>query len=156
MSVQNLVNALDSSLQAEIGGKDIQIGLLDVQERAIAARDVDQLAAATLDLQKEMQREIDRAAKRAGILADLARALGIEGHVRVGTIASALGPRGESLAIRRVELRAKCAESMRKTRRLATIVRGHSSLVEEALGRFLSPDPSGAPLGRGSLVDAEA
>jgi len=35
-------------------------------------------------------------------------------------------------------------------------VRGHAALVEEALGRFLSPDPSGTPLGRGSLVDAEA
>jgi hypothetical protein len=156
VNTQNLVLALDSNLQAEIGGKDVQLELLDRQERAIAARDVDALAEATCALQKELQREIERATKRAGIIANLARALGIEGHVRVGTIAAALGARGESLASRRLELRAKCATSVRKTRHLGALVRGHASLVEEALGRFLSPDPSGAPLGRGSLVDAEA
>jgi hypothetical protein len=41
-------------------------------------------------------------------------------------------------------------------RRVSALVRLQASIVEEALGRFLAPDPSGAPLGRGSLVDAEA
>ncbi len=156
MNVQNLVHALDASLQAEIGGKDAQLALLDRQEHAITARDVDALSDATRDLQKEIQREIDRATKRAGIMQSLAHALGLEGDVRVGHIVDAIGARGVSLANRRLELRAKCATSVRKSRRVAALIRGHASLVEEALGRFLSPDPSGAPLGRGSLVDAEA
>lgn len=156
MNVQNLVLALDASLQAEIGGKEIQIALLDRQERAIADRDVDALADATRDLQKELTREIDRATKRSSIMTNLARALDLPLPVRVGTIADALGSRGASLSSRRIELRASCAASVRKTRHVAALIRGHAAIVEEALGKFLSPDPSGAPLGRGSLVDAEA
>lgn len=156
MSVQNLVLALDASLQSEIGAKSAQIELLDRQERAITARDVDALAEATRELQVHIQREIERASKRSAILADLTRALGLAAPARVGAIADALGPRGRNLATRRTELRARCAACLRKSRHVAALVRGHASLVEEALGRFLSPDPSGAPLGRGSLVDAEA
>ncbi len=156
MSVQNLVLALDASLQSEIGAKAAQIELLDRQERAITARDVDALGEATRELQTHVQREIERAVKRSTIMAELARSLSLPESARVGTIADALGSRGRNLATRRTELRARCAASLRKTRHVAALVRGHASLVEEALGRFLAPDPSGAPLGRGSLVDAEA
>jgi hypothetical protein len=156
VSVQNLTLALEANLQAEIGAKNAQIAILDRQEQAITTRDVEALAAATADLQAHAQRDIDRAAKRAALLADLARTLGIAGAPRVGTIATALGGRGRALATRRAELRAACALALRKGRHVAALVRGHANLVEEALGRFLAPDPSGAPLGRGSLVDAEA
>jgi len=156
VSIQNLVTALDASLQSEIGAKNAQIELLERQERAITARDVEALGEATRELQTHVQREIERAVKRSTIMADLARALELNGTVRVGAIADALGTRGRTLATRRTELRARCATSLRKTRHVAALVRGHASLVEEALGRFLAPDPSGAPLGRGSLVDAEA
>jgi len=156
VSVQNLVLALDASLQAEIGAKNAQIEMLERQERAIAARDSDGLAEATRELQSQLQREIDRAAKRAGIMAELARSLGLPLPTRVGSLVDALGPRGTTLANRRAELRSRCATALRKGRHVAGLVRGHAALVEEALGRFLSPDPSGAPLGRGSLVDAEA
>ena len=101
MSVPNLTLALEANLQAEIGAKNAQIAILDGQERAITARDVDALADATHALQAHAQRDIDRAAKRAAILADLARTLGIAGAPRVGTIATALGSRGRTLASRR-------------------------------------------------------
>lgn len=156
MSTQNLILALDASLQAEIGAKNAQIEILDAQERAITERNVDALAEATRELQAQIQREIERATKRGAILSDLARALELPTPTRVGAIAESLGPRGRSLAARRTELRARCAASLKKSRHVAALVRGHASLVEEALGRFLSPDESGAPLGRGSLVDAEA
>jgi hypothetical protein len=156
VSLQNLVLALDASLQAEIGAKNAQIEMLERQERALMARDSEGLAEATRDLQTQLQREIDRAAKRAGIMAELARLLGLPLPARVGAIVAALGTRGTSLGNRRAELRSRCATALRKGRHVAGLVRGHASLVEEALGRFLSPDPSGTPLGRGSLVDAEA
>lgn len=156
MSTANLVLALEANLQAEIGAKNAQIALLDGQEQAITARDVDALTRASTELQTQVQREIERAAKRATILAELARSLELPATARVGDIATALGARGRALAARRTELRARCAASLKKSRHVAALVRGHASLVEEALGRYLSPDPSGAPLGRGSLVDAEA
>lgn len=156
MNVHNLVVALDANLQAEIGAKSQQIEILERQERAITSRDVEALTDASRALQTHAQREIERATKRAAIVADVARALGLPRSVRIGQIADALGPRGASLAARRTELRARCAASMRKARHVAALVRGHANLVEDALGKFLSPDPSGMPLGRGSLVDAEA
>lgn len=156
MSVANLALALEANLQAEIGAKNAQVALLDRQAAAITARDVDALAAAANELSAHVQRDVDRAAKRAAILADLTRTLGLAGPARVGTIATALGARGRALATRRSELRAACANALRKGRHVGALVRGHASLVEEALGRFLAPDPAGAPLGRGSLVDAEA
>lgn len=156
VNVTNLVVALDANLQAEISAKIAQVELLDRQAQAIAARDVTALTEATRDLQTQIQREIERATKRAALLGDLARALDLPEPARVGEIAEALGPRGRTVAGRRAELRARCAASLRKSRHVAALVRGHASLVEEALGRFLAPDPSGAPLGRGSLVDAEA
>ncbi len=156
MSVANLVLALEANLQAEIGAKNAQIALLEGQEQAIAARDVDALTRASTELQVHAHREIDRATKRTVTLTELARALELPASARVGDVATALGPRGRTLAARRTELRVRCAASLKKSRHVAALVRGHASLVEEALGRYLAPDPSGAPLGRGSLVDAEA
>lgn|GEM_PF-5918812 len=156
MSITNLVLALEANLQAEIGAKNAQIALLDGQEQAIAARDVDALTLASNELQLQVHREIERATKRAATLSELTRALELPATSRVGDVATALGARGRTLAARRTELRARCAASLKKSRHVASLVRGHASLVEEALGRYLSPDPSGAPLGRGSLVDAEA
>ena len=156
MSIANLVLALEANLQAEIGAKNAQIALLDGQEQAIAARDVDALTRASTELQVHVHKEIERATKRATILAEIARSLDLPAGARVGDVATALGGRGRTLGTRRTDLRARCAASLKKSRHVAALVRGHASLVEEALGRYLSPDPSGAPLGRGSLVDAEA
>ena len=156
MNVQNLVHALEANLQAELAGKDAQIALLERQEGAIAAHDPGALESSARELQSELQREIERAEKRARILAMLSEALGLPPRPRIAQIAEALGSRGEKLAVKRTELRGRCAEALRRGRRLNVLVRAHASLVEEALGRFLGPAPSGAPLGRGALVDAEA
>jgi hypothetical protein len=156
MNVQNLVTALEASLQAEIGAKAQEIDALQRQEAAIRARDVDGLARASHELQALLQKAADRATRRTTILADLSRALGLTGVQRVARIVEALGPRGLGLAARRAELRDRCAATLKLGRRVSALVRLQASIVEEALGRFLAPDPSGAPLGRGSLVDAEA
>jgi len=159
MNIQNLVHSLEANLQAELAGKDAQIALLDRQERAIAAHDPSALEAAARELQSELQREIERAEKRARILALLSQALGLPPHPRIAEIVQALEARnalGIRLSAKRAELRVRCAEALRRGRRLNVLVRAHASIVEEALGRFLGPDPSGAPLGRGALVDAEA
>lgn len=156
MNVQNLVTALEASLQAEIGAKTREIEALARQESAIAARDVEGLAQASRDLASLLQRAGDRAVRRAEITRELSSALGLAPGARVGEIAQALGPRGLVLAARRAELRDRCAAALKHGRRVAGLVRLHAGIVEEALGRFLAPAADGSPLGRGALVDTEA
>ena len=162
MNLANLVSSLEANLQAELGGKDAQIVLLERQERAISARDPLALETAARELETEMQREIERADKRARILAMMAEALGLPPRPRIADLVQALerhetlAPRAVRLAAKRADLRVRCADALRRGRRLNVLVRANAALVEEALGRFLGPDPAGAPLGRGSLVDAEA
>jgi hypothetical protein len=156
VNVENLVRALEVSLQAEVRAKQAQTALLEREERAIAARDPAELEAAARDLHAGLQREAERAAERARLLSALGASLGLPGVPRVSAVAERLGARGAGLSALRTELRARCAETLLRGRRVGVLVRAHAALVEEALGRFLSPDPSGAPLGRGALVDARA
>ncbi|MBL8863771.1 MAG: flagellar export chaperone FlgN [Planctomycetes bacterium] len=156
MNARQLVQRLEANLQAELGAKNREIETLARQEAAIAARDVEALASASAELAEILQRGTERAAARSAILAELGRALGLPAPVRLGALADALDERGAVLHARRAELRERCAVAMKAGRRVAALVRMHAGIVDETLGRFLAPDPSGAPLGCGSLVDAEA
>ena len=155
MSIDKLRTALEANLQAELAGKRAQCALLEDQEAAIRANDSRALAAAGEKLHRELERAVDRARARAQLLAGLATSLDVA-DARVHTVAAALGESGARLVELRGDLRAICADSLARGRRLSVLVRAHGALIEEALGRFLAPDPSGAPLGRGSLVDARA
>jgi hypothetical protein len=155
MSTHDLVTALEANLAAELSGKAEQCALLQRQEAAITAGDPAALEGAAAELVGELEAGIERARARTQIMAELATALGVDAS-RVESIVAALGTDGRRLAAQRRDLRAICAESLACGRRLGVLVRAHGALVEEALGRFLAPDPSGAPLGRGSLVDARA
>lgn len=155
MSTPHLVSVLEANLEAELAGKAEECALLEKQEAAITAGDPDALDAAASALVAVLHVGLERARARAQVMAQLATALGI-GAGRLEHIAAALGADGRRLAAQRAELRAISAESLARGRRLAVLVRAHGALVEEALGRFLAPDPSGAPLGQGSLVDARA
>jgi hypothetical protein len=155
MSTHRLVSALEANLQAELAGKAAQCSLLEQQEAAISAGDPDALDAAAAKLVGELNAGIDRARARVQLMAELATALGVDAG-RIEPIAAALGADGLRLSSQRIELRAISAAALARGRRLAVLVRAHGALVEEALGQFLAPDPYGAPLGRGSLVDARA
>jgi hypothetical protein len=155
MKKQELARALEANLEAELAGKTAQCTLLEKQEAAIRAADARTLDEATRELFVELNRGVERANGRARLMRELASALGVAGR-RVGDLADALGADGSRLASQRSELRKACADSLARGRRMSVLVRAHGALIEEALGRFLAPDPSGAPLGRGSLVDARA
>ncbi len=156
MKHANLIHALEASLQEEIAGKDLQIALLEREQQAIRANDVAALELAARELQQALDRELDRAGKRARLLSSLAAALGLAPDARLGAVADALGPAAARLSERRAELRLRCANALRAGRRVSALIRVQGSIVEEALGRFITPDPTGAPLGRGSIVDARA
>ena len=155
MSTQQLASALEANLQAELAGKATQCALLGKQEAAVNAGDAAALDAAAAELLVELNLGLERARVRAQILEQLGRALKVV-PCRIEGVAAALGSDGRRLAALRSDLRAICAESLARGRRLAVLVRAHGALVEEALGRFLAPDPSGVPLGQGLLVDARA
>ena len=155
LEANTLALALEANLEAELSGKAHQCALLGKQEAALTAGDAAALDAAALELLAELNLGLERARTRAEIMAKLGAALGVV-PVRVESLAVALGARGRRLAAQRSDLREICAESLARGRRLVVLVRAHGALVEEALGRFLAPDPSGTPLGRGSLVDARA
>jgi peptidyl-tRNA hydrolase len=155
VNTEHLASALEANLQAELAGKTAQCALLAEQEAAISAGDPTELAAAGEKLMAQLNEAVDRARARTQILSDLAKALGVA-PARVENVAAGLGNGGRRLAELRTELRAICAESLARGRRLSFLVRAHGALIEQALGRFLAPDPSGAPLGRGSLVDTRA
>ena len=155
MNTQRLTSALEANLEAELAGKTAQCALMQAQEAAIRANDSSALEAAGEKLLAELGAGVERARVRAQLLVDLAAELDVA-PARVESIARALGSGGARLAELRTELRAICARSLTAGRRLSVLVRAHGALIEQALGRFLAPDPSGAPLGRGSLVDARA
>jgi len=155
MNARQIAAELEKNLSLEIDGKSAQCALLEKQEAAIRASDALALEAAAEELLLELDAGYERARSRALLLALLGAALGVAA-CRVGDLAAALGAEGARLMDQRAELRALCARSMAQGRRLSVLVRAHGALIEEALGRFLAPDPSGAPLGRGSLVDARA
>ena len=155
MSTSELALALERNLALELAGKAAQCALLEKQEAAIRAADALALEAAAEELLLELDAGFERARARVELLASLAVALGLA-SCRVGDVASALGNDGARLSDQRSKLREICARSLAQGRRLAVLVRAHGALIEEALGRFLAPDPTGAPLGRGSLVDARA
>jgi phosphatidylserine/phosphatidylglycerophosphate/cardiolipin synthase-like enzyme len=155
VSTDRLRLALEANLESELAGKRAQCALLAEQEAAIRANDSRALGAAGEKLFAELHRAVDRARARTQLLADLAALLDVA-PARVENIAAALGAPGAHLVELRAELRAICADSLARGRRLSALVRVHGGLIEEALGRFLAPDASGQPLGRGSLVDARA
>jgi hypothetical protein len=155
MSTRRSTRALEQNLEAELLGKAAQCALLERQENAITAGDPAALDAAGAELVLELERGLERARVRAELLLDLGRELGVA-PPRVEKIAAALGTEGQRLAELRAELRAVVSRSLARGRRLAVLVRAHGALIEDALGRFIASDPSGAPLGRGSLVDARA
>lgn len=155
MSLRERTLALEACLGDELAGKAAQCALLEKMESAVRASHPGMLEETAQELLRELEDGIERARERERALAELAEELGVAPG-RVETLATALGADGERLLAQRGELRAICADSLARGRRLASLVRAHGSLVEEALGQFLAPDPSGAPLGRGSLVDARA
>ena len=155
MNLRRQTLALETCLRDELSGKAAQCACLARMESAVRSADPGLLEGAARELLHELEAGIERARTRERVLAQLADALAVA-PARVGTVAQALGADGGRLLPLRTELRTACADALARGRRLATLVRAHGTLVEEALGRFLAPDPSGAPLGRGSLVDARA
>jgi len=155
MTLRRQTLALEKCLRDELSGQAARCACLARMESAIHAADPEILDGAARELLQEIEAGIERARVRERVLAELAEALHVA-PARVESVARALGADGLGLSARRTELRSACAAAIARGRRLATLVRAHGALVEEALGRFLAPDPSGAPLGRGSLVDARA
>ncbi|MFN0007795.1 MAG: hypothetical protein ACKVXR_07790 [Planctomycetota bacterium] len=155
MNLRRQTLALETCLREELSGQASRCARLASMESAVRSADPSGLEEAARELLRELEAGIERARVRGRVLAQLAAALEIA-PARVGAVAEALGAEGARLLLLRTELRAACADALARGRRLATLVRAHGALVEEALGRFLAPDPTGAPLGRGSLVDARA
>lgn len=150
-----LVAALEANLGAELASKTAQCALLDLQENAVRSADPAELERLAPRMLSEIDAGAARARERAELMSRLAASLDLA-PCRVAIIAGALRDEGRRLADLRQELRAVTARSLVRGRRLAVLVRAHGGLLEEALGRFLAPDATGAPLGRGSLVDARA
>lgn len=155
MSVAMLVGSLEDALRAEVDGRRAQLALLARQEAAIRANDSLAHDVAARELLAELDASVTRAARRETLLRELSRVLEVE-EARVEPIALALGSDGDGLLRQRQELRSLAAECLSRGRRLAVLVKVHGGIVEESLARFLQPEPGGAPLGRGSLVDARA
>jgi len=155
MTLLDRRSALEACLREELSAKAAQCSLLATMESAIHAADPTALEQAGQALLLDLEAGVERARTRGRALEELAQALEVA-PARVETLAEALGDDGGSLLAQRSELRALCADSLARGRRLASLVRAHGALVEEVLGRFLAPDASGAPLGRGCLVDARA
>jgi hypothetical protein len=155
MSSEQLVFALEANLRVELVAKRAQCAVLAKMEAIALSGDAAGLEAAAEELALELDVAIERARVRERILDKLASELGVA-PARVDGVAEALGEEGQRLQEQRAQLREVCAESLTRGRRVATLVRTHGAIVEEALGRFLAADATGAPLGRGSLVDASA
>jgi hypothetical protein len=155
MTKQQLAFALEANLRVELSAKRAQCAVLAKMEALVSAGDPAELETAAEELALELDVALERARVREHILAKLAEELDVS-PARVEGVAEALGQEGARLHEQREQLRIVCAESLARGRRVAVLVRAHGALVEEALGRFLAPDPTGALLGRGSLVDASA
>jgi hypothetical protein len=155
MTAHQLAFALEANLRVELSAKRAQCAVLAKMETLVHAADPTELEAAAAELALELDVAVERARVRDRILDKLAQELGVV-PARVELVAQALGADGARLHEQRAVLREVCAESLARGRRVAVLVRAHGALVEEALGRFLAPDPAGALLGRGSLVDASA
>ena len=155
MTLRKKTLALEICLKDELAGKAAQAVCLTRIEAAVRGNDPAALEGAAQELLRELERGFERARVRDRALHQLAETLAVA-PARVETLARALGADGQRLLAQRTELRAACADALTRGRRLATLARAHGAIVAEALGRFLAPDPSGKPLGRGSLVDARA
>lgn len=127
------------------------------QERAVRARDLDALEAASRRLEELGRRGALRARRRDRRLADLARIWSVPASaLTLGSVAERLGSDGAELAELRGALRQGAAELLRVTRRVGALVAAFRRVAGEVVELLLT-DEDGTPLhAGGGLVDAEA
>lgn len=141
------------------------LALLEAQEKAVRAGRTEDVRASGDALARELPGGAARERRRAQVIGELARALGVQaGVLTLSSIvrrAEAAGEEVATLARLRDELRVCVAAVVRTGRRIATLARYHQEVLEDLL-RILSSSPETSAdrgeraLGEGVLVDAEA
>lgn len=139
--------------------RDAQLASLDLleeQERAVRARDLDAVEAVGEQLRAQGARGATRARRRDQLLGELAAIWGVpRTALSLGSVAERLGKDDAGLAELRVELRHVAARVLRTSRRVAVLVNTFRRVSREVVEMLLT-DEDGTPLHQGGgLVNEE-
>lgn len=140
------------------------LALLEAQEAAVRAGKTEDVRESGEALARELPDGASRERRRARVIGELARALGVQASVltlsSIVRRAEAAGEDVATLSRLRDELRSCVAAVVRTGRRIATLARYHQEVLEDLLRILSSSHEASADLGdralrEGALVDAE-
>jgi hypothetical protein len=156
MDLGSLRNHLLGWARDELASQGRLSALLELQELAAVAHDVEQVKEHTAALQAELGRAPRRAERRGTVIQALASHWNVSaGQLTLTSIAERLGPEGDPLRQVRSDLRDMAARVARQVRRLGRLLSVHRQLARETI-EILLTDEKGNPLhDEGTLVDAE-
>lgn len=157
MNAAAALKHLEVALREELDGKRRALELLARQEAAIAANEPAALEEALKGVEREVQLEARRAARRRQLVAALAEAWRVPADaLTLGSIVERAGRDAGRLATLRVELRDAVASVKRRNRRLAALVGMQRRLTRDVMKCVLEDEDGAALHSAGTLVNAEA
>ena len=154
------LNRIEALVREELDSQRQLLELLDVQQKAVVARTSDALEVCTQRVEELLASSAARRQRRETLVRRMAQTLGLApSALTLGSLAERAGQDGERLGALRQELRSVVAEVVRANRRLSAAVAVHrkinSQVIELTLGDDEAIRSGAAPLGAGSLIDAE-
>ena len=157
MNLPSLWMHLEQWMGEEIAGKRRLAELITEQETALLANRIDDLDRATLAVDAELNRELERSKRRQRIFTLLAKHWGVDAAaLTLGSIVERGGSDAAAIGSMREELRGAAALVLKKNRRFARFANAHSRLVQDTLALVLHGDETLSHTDSGAVFDARA
>lgn len=160
MKLRRQVSQLQAWAKDELEAQRRLLALLERQEEAIRAGSTAGVRSSGEELELELPGGAQRERARSKVIAELARAFGVPGHVLT---LSSIVERGEAngedvTGLRRLrdELRACVATVVKTGRRIASLARYHQEVLSDLMHVLSSSGMENQAPGDGALIDAEA